>query len=159
MSRIKREYQFKSTGRRFGSIAQDNIIREDIPLGIKTPLKFAVETGDLFDMHVLYKDNIRDNLKNLIATNWGERLGEWNFGANLKELITNLEIDNAELESENRIRESVQAWMPYVNVIEVITNSNEGFDAAQAYYRYKIIYECPDIFIGRDSVEVEISFI
>jgi phage baseplate assembly protein W len=159
MSRVKREYNFKSTGRKFGAFVEENQINEDLPLGIRTPISYASSTGDLFEMNVSYKENVKDNLRNLIATNWGERLGEWNFGANLKELIANLEIDNAEELAEERIREAVQAWMPYVQIVNVSANNEDGFDPAQAYFVYKVIYECPDIFSGRDSVEVEISFI
>ena len=48
------------------------------PIGIKTPIR--LKKGTLFDMSYEVSDQIADNLRNLLLTNKGERLGNPAFG-------------------------------------------------------------------------------
>ena len=48
-----------------------------------TPLSASV-----FKMHFNSIDQVHDNLRNLILTNNGDRLGRYNFGANLQPILT-----------------------------------------------------------------------
>jgi len=68
------------------SFLQDN--QENIfPIGIKTPLEIGDKNIDtLFSMHYNLKSQIKDNLKNLILTRKGERLGFGDFGTNIHQL-------------------------------------------------------------------------
>jgi len=62
---------------------QENIF----PIGIKTPLAIGTRNVDtLFSMHYDLKSQIKDNLKNLILTRKGERLGFGDFGTNIHQL-------------------------------------------------------------------------
>lgn len=70
---------FKTTDRRFES--KKTVVR---PIGIKTPLS---EGEDVFEMNSNPVRQIADNFRNLILTNAGERLGRFNYGANLKALV------------------------------------------------------------------------
>ena len=78
------QFKFKSSGfrrddRRF--VAKNSV---DRPIGIKTPLELG---GDIFVMHTSPVRQIADNFRNLVMTNNGERLGMYDFGANLKSLL------------------------------------------------------------------------
>lgn len=61
-----------------------NAAVDSFPIGIKTPLELGERSGDtLFKMHYKIEDQIADNLKNLILTRKGERLGFYDFGTNI----------------------------------------------------------------------------
>ena len=77
------QFKFKSSGfrrddRRF--VAKKTVAR---PIGLRTPL----ESGDdIFKMHVDPVKQLSDNFRNLILTNHGERLGMFDYGANLNSI-------------------------------------------------------------------------
>ena len=113
-------FKFKSSGiTNTQKIANDNIIKKvDLPVGIVTPLRYGEKDG-LFKMNFSLADQIADNFKNLILTNWGERLGNYYFGANIKELTTEVvNKDNFDEEAMTSIKYAVNKWMPYINVID-----------------------------------------
>lgn len=90
------------------------------PLGIKTPLEKGNRSGEtLFKMHFDIKDQIRDNLKNLIMTQKGERLGFPDFGTNLRQIYSNTSISNEEIldRASNQIEETVSKYIPNIRLI------------------------------------------
>ena len=92
MSRVRsqnqKKFNFKSSGQ---SINTEIKYRQDTfrkkLIGIKTPLELGSGRDGMLKMHDNLKNQIKDNLKNLLLTNHGERLGNYNFGANLDELL------------------------------------------------------------------------
>ena len=86
------------------------------PIGIKTPLRPGGNNG-IFDGHFVLKDQVKDNLRNLMLTNWGERLGLYNFGANLRPLTTEIVgQDSFDAQATERSKGAVDRWMPYVSL-------------------------------------------
>lgn len=87
----------------------------DLPYGIKTPLSRG--RGVIFKMTTDMRDQVHDNLKNLILTNSGERLGNFTIGANINSLLTeNLASDSFDLRAMTKIKNSVKLYMPYVEL-------------------------------------------
>ena len=80
---------FKNVG-----IKKDNILFDQAlnpqPIGIKTPLE--INTNGFGPFQAIYDPvkQLKDNLRNLISTNNGERLGRYNYGANLRSLAFDL---------------------------------------------------------------------
>ena len=86
-----------------------------LPIGVKTPLELDLNGQNLFAMNYSLREQIADNLRNLILTNHGERLGLYNYGANLRPLLTEYSNhDNFEAEAMLRINTAITTWMPYV---------------------------------------------
>jgi len=108
-------YKFKSVGKTATINEAEVLQTTQTPVGIKTPLK--LDDRNIFAMHYNAADQIHDNLRNLLLTNWGERLGIYEFGANLKELTSEFtSIDSFDEEAIARIRNTVSRWMPFVNL-------------------------------------------
>lgn len=99
----------KTTARRFQ--VQEN----QTPIGIKTPLQLGIKNDGIFAMHFSLLNQIRDNYRNLLLTNWGDRLGNYQFGANLKELSLEHGQENFDVEAISRIRDATQRWMSFVS--------------------------------------------
>jgi len=103
---------FKSSDRRFKRIS-----KQPIPIGIKTPLTIGEGESSLFKMHFQPQSQISDNLKNLITTNHGERLGRYDFGANLAKLVFDLsDTSTFEQEAAFNIKKAVDKFMPFIEL-------------------------------------------
>ena len=90
---------------------------ENLPVGISTPVQLGVNRSGLFQMHFDPLTQIADNLKNLVLTNHGERLGNHFFGANLQPLATELSAgDDFDAQAMSRIQEAVRSSMPFVEL-------------------------------------------
>jgi phage baseplate assembly protein W len=124
MSSIKdkpNSFEFKSTGinsleQRISKEKVDSIIIN--PIGIKTPLRLSENDNDsLFEMHRNIEDVIRDNLRNLLLTNKGERLGRHDFGTSLRSLTFEM-INNENFEQivMNDIQIAVEKYLPYIEL-------------------------------------------
>lgn len=95
------------------------------PIGIITPLRLGEGDQGLLGMHYSVGETMKNNLRDLIMTNWGERLALYDYGANLGPLVTEYELgkdvfDDAAMQ---RIMTAVGKYMPYVEL--------EGFDSSQ----------------------------
>lgn len=117
----RKKYDFSSVGelkedidsRRLRSVT-DTVSR---PIGIKVPVSLS-DTGDsLLTMHTDIEKNISDNFRNMIMTNHGERVGLYDFGANLTELAFELGSDDFDSEAIRRIRRTTQKYMPFVQLV------------------------------------------
>tara|TARA_Y100000592_G_scaffold38385_1_gene60826 strand:+ start:46347 stop:46943 length:597 start_codon:yes stop_codon:yes gene_type:complete len=104
------------------------------PIGIKTPLeKGSSQSGEsLFKMHYSVENQILDNLKNLIMTQKGERLGFPDFGTNLKEIYSITDLDEEQISdiASNEVQDAVNKFMPSVRLVEfyskrLVSNDSE----------------------------------
>ena len=87
------------------------------PVGILTPLVIDENGDTFFETTTSVEEVIKDNLRNLIQTNHGERLGRYYFGANLKPLAIEYTSDqNFDGEAMARINTAVRDYMPYINL-------------------------------------------
>lgn len=151
---------FKSVGKSTLTVRSEAEAQQPVvPIGIKTPLRYG--NTSLFEMHTELFDQIRDNLRNLVLTNWGERLGQYDFGANLRELAAErLAREDYDQEVAFRIKRAVDKWMPYVSLEEmvpiddeaVVLRSERGFTVPMR--RYLLTYDVPSINSPKQSLEI-----
>lgn len=134
---------FKNVGLRV--FQAENSVSSSIapkPIGIKTPLEIGRNSEGIFRMHFDVADQIHDNLQNLILTNHGERLALYDFGANLRPLLS--EFSNEEdfnSEATVRIASTVAKYMPFINLVD--------FTAEPQYYDNQ--------FVGRIKIAINYS--
>ena len=135
----------KTTARKFTRT------RDSTPIGIKTPLELGEGRSGLFKMHFNLPDTIHDNFRNLIMTNSGERLGRYDFGANLRELTTELIAkESFDAEAMLRISHATKKFMAFVEL--------ETFDSK--FYRIKGSEKELDLLPdeGIAKIEIEITY-
>jgi len=146
-------YKFKSTGRTASVIESETILSTVLPIGIKTPLR--IDEKNIFAMHYNLADQAHDNLKNLLLTNWGERLGLYEFGANLKELTSEYtNIDSFDEEAIVRIRNAVTKWMPFI----ILKNFASFVDREQNQHvgilKIAITYDIPSLGVQDKALRI-----
>jgi phage baseplate assembly protein W len=85
------------------------------PIGIMTPVRSGDDADGIFKMHRTVIDQVRDNLRNLLLTNHGDRVVQFNFGANLRPLMLELTSQASfDVEAQNRIQRAVERHMPFI---------------------------------------------
>lgn len=150
---------FKHVGIRTHEASQQSTAIESsvLPVGIKTPMSLGVGS-DLMDMHFSVADQIKDNLRNLLVTNHGERVGFYDLGANLYPLLSEYS-NKQEFDQEAmvRINTTTTKWMPFVDL--------EGFDSRPllednktlAQISLLIEFSVPSIQLSRQRLELVLS--
>jgi phage baseplate assembly protein W len=106
------------------------------PIGIKTPLEKGNSQGEtLFKMNFDIIAQIQDNLKNLIMTQRGERLGFPDYGTSLRAIYSNTTADGdkiAEYASEE-IKRAVSKYMPNIELVQFYTERVESSEVKNDY--------------------------
>lgn len=149
-------FNFKSVGKTATQRAIESLVKSPTPIGIKTPLAPGTD-GNIFAVHYSLPDQMHDNLKNLLLTNWGERLGLYDYGANLRPLTTELvSQDDFDAAAVERIASAVSKWMPFVNLDEYISTYDRHENNNTAIARIAITYSIPALEVAKRSLEVTI---
>lgn len=113
-------FSFKSAGIKFDDrkVQNNEITLKKTAIGIKTPLMFSSEaTTGLFELHYDALEQVKDNLRNLVKTNRGERLGRENYGCNLNSILFDYaRIGEFENQLSKEINQQVELFLPFVQV-------------------------------------------
>jgi phage baseplate assembly protein W len=94
----------------------------DTYIGIGFPLNH--NTGGFFNQTKTVLHQTKSNIKNLLLTKKGERLGNPLFGSDLFAVLFELEGD-VESRMEEAVRSSIKRWLPFVNINSVKTKFSE----------------------------------
>ena len=147
-------YSFKSVGKTQSQVKNESVKKTIMPYGIKTPMQLGITEG-IFAMNYSIEAQFSDNLRNLLLTNWGERVGLYQFGANLKGLTTEFASqDDFDSEAIVRIKEAVEKWMPFIE----LENFSSEIDRMQikntAVVKLNITYNIPLINVSGKGIQI-----
>jgi phage baseplate assembly protein W len=158
MQGSRKVYNFSSVGELDSARREVQSVVSPNPIGISTPVRFGTSEKGTFDMHVDLAKQIRDNFRNMIATNHGERLVYQDFGANLKSLVFELGTEQADSLALQRISNTTRKYMPFVtlNTFEPVQLGGDGFGNAKT--KVVITYSVPSLFLTDQSVEVIFTY-
>ena len=153
----RKVYDFKSVGQTEEKRAENsnrNSFKQ--PIGIKTPMRLSQDHSSVFAMHTSLKDQIRDNFRNMIMTNHGERLWTYDYGANLLPLCFELGSDEIDTEAIRRIQATTRKYMPFIDLatFEVLHDPRE--DDVMAKIIVRISYAIPTLNVRDQVIEAVI---
>lgn len=102
------------------------------PFSILTPLRLPDKIGDTFKMTADVSEGIIEDFKNMILTNYGERIGKPDFGGNLQSLLTERVSDpDWNSRAASLIRMTTEKYMKGITIDEVdsveLQSQNDGF--------------------------------
>lgn len=157
MSQEAKIYSFKGVGQTVGDHATSlGDPFADVPYGIATPVRLAKKVGDFLEMHVDAGLQIRDNFKNMISTNHGERLMLSDFGANLKPLAYELGTEASDTEAIKRITATTSKYMPYISLETFEPLRQLSNDGSLARVGVRVVYSVPAFGIKSQVIEAHI---
>lgn len=125
-----------------------------VPVGIKTPIQFATRQDDTFKMHDNVVSQIKDNFRNLLQTNHGERLGLFDFGANLSELCFDFGDETTDGEAMRRILRTTQKYMPFVVLKSFSPFTERSNNQHTAKIGVRLTYDIPALNSIDNRIEV-----
>ena len=120
-------------------IASDN----DSYFGLKFPLTYKDGRDGFFPRAKTLTDQAYSNLKNLLLTRKGERLGQPTFGSDLWNIIFELITEDIGDSVEQSVREAVDYWLPYITINNVFTTT-DGSNPNTLYVRVEFIVDIED---------------
>jgi phage baseplate assembly protein W len=148
-------FNFRSSGQTREKTIAETVTKTVTPYGIKTPLRLGNE--QILETNNTLAEQVSDNLRNLLLTNWGERLGLYKFGANLRPLTTELvSLDDFDSQAIDRIRAAVGVWMPYVQLENFVSSVDRTINKNTAVIKLLITYSVPALSITSAAVEVSL---
>jgi phage baseplate assembly protein W len=111
---------------------------------IITPLQFPNTVGETFKTTTSIVDGVIDDFKNLLLTNYGERLGRPDYGANLNSLLSErLSQEDWSTRASNLIRKATETYMSFISIESIAINTlaqrNDGFSRVQITIVYSIL--------------------
>ena len=102
-------------------IAKDK--NEDVYIGVGLPLTH--NRSGFFYRTKTSLEQSKSNIKNLLLTRKGERLGNPEFGSDLFKVLFEQEGDDIESRVEEVIRSAMSQWLPFIIIDEIETNFSE----------------------------------
>lgn len=147
------QFSFKSSGTTQADSIANALARTALPIGFKTPL--ALGNSDIVVTNTDLATQITDNLRNLILTNWGERLGFYDFGANLRPLTSELvSLDDFDGQAINQIKSAVVRWMPYIDLQDFVSSINRTQNQHTAVIDLTITFNIPTLGVSGKKLRV-----
>jgi phage baseplate assembly protein W len=158
MQNQRKIYDFSSVGELESEKRSVESVVSKLPIGISTPLRTGSSNTGTFEMHTDLAKQIKDNLRNMIATNHGERLVYQDFGANLKSLVFDLGSEQADTIAVRQISETVRKYMPFVELktFEPVLLGSDGFGNSKT--KVVIKYSVPNLYLNEQVVEVIFTY-
>ena len=144
----------KDTSRK--PFTQDN--DTNVKVGIDLPIRRDDTSGGFFASTSTTIEAVKNNIRNLLQTNEGERFFQPNLGLNLRTLLFEHINDENLIGIQNAIMDKFEFWLPFVEVrnIEVLSrddDSNIGINEI----RVKILFNIKQDPNTLDSVTLEFN--
>ena len=155
VSQNQKVYNFDSVGELASETTK--FVLEELdkpPIGIKTPIQLEENLDDFLVMHRDLSKQIKDNFKNLLLTNHGERLLLPDYGANIKPLAFELQSEGGITAALRRIKAATEKFMPFINLLtfEPVEIKNDHSSVAKLGAR--ITYSVPSASIEIQAIEI-----
>ena len=112
----------KDTSRK--PIIQDNDTK--VKVGIDLPIRRGDDLDGFFATTSTTIEAVKNNIRNLLQTNEGERFFQPNLGLNLKKLLFEHITEENLIGIQDAILDKIDFWLPFVDVrdIQVLTRDN-----------------------------------
>tara|TARA_R110002020_G_scaffold21260_3_gene72065 strand:+ start:482 stop:973 length:492 start_codon:yes stop_codon:yes gene_type:complete len=99
---------------------------DNIFIGLDLPIRKSEGNEGFFASTSTTIEAVKNNIRNLIQTNPGERLMQPRLGLNLRRFLFNqLTIDDIN-SMQNEILDTLKVWLPFVEIRDIIIKSSDN---------------------------------
>jgi len=98
----------------------------DAFFGLKFPLEYKSDDGGFFPRARTLREQAFSNLKNLILTNKGERVGQPDFGCDISSLLFEQITEETGQQIKSSIQDAVENWLPYITIADVFVTFQDS---------------------------------
>tara|TARA_A100001515_G_scaffold134103_1_gene123827 strand:- start:775 stop:1230 length:456 start_codon:yes stop_codon:yes gene_type:complete len=97
----------------------------DKAFGIGFPLNYDKDTYGFFKRNYKYQEQIQDNIRTLLLTQIGERVGNPEYGSRLREIVFEQNVPEIIKPQINEaIKEALDKFLPFVSLEETILKAD-----------------------------------
>ena len=115
--------------------------RDDrIFIGIDMPFRKSNGQEGYFASTTTTIDAVKNNIRNLVQTNKGERFMQPSLGIELRKYLFEQFTDESRISIENDITDALNFWLPFVEIKKLIVAMDEEYD------------------VGRNKLKIDITF-
>ena len=93
-----------------------------INIGLDLPIRRDDATGGFFATTSTTIEAVKNNIRNLLNTNQGERLMQPNLGTDLRQNLFEPNIEDTIVSIQNNLLTTFQFWLPFVEIRELDIN-------------------------------------
>jgi len=130
----------------------------NVKVGIDLPIRRSDNKDGWFASTTTTIEAVKNNIRNLLNTNQGERLMQPNLGLDLRSLLFEQIDESSLIAIQDSILDSFSIWLPFVEVkdIQVVTNSSDTSVHVNEV-RVKIIFAIKQDPNTLDSITINFS--
>ena len=135
---------------------QDN--DTNVKVGIDLPIRRGNNLDGFFATTSTTIEAVKNNIRNLLQTNEGERFFQPNLGLNLRRLLFEHITDENLIGIQDSIMDKMEFWLPFVEVrdIQVLSRDNTT-DVGANEIRVKILFNIKQDPNTLDSITLDFS--
>ena len=112
----------------------------NVKVGIDLPFRRGDEQDGFFATTSTTIEAVKNNMRNLLQTEEGERLFQPNLGMNLKRFLFEQVTENTVIEIENDIVSTFERWLPFVQLDDIqVDISNQDRNQIKIDIKFNII--------------------
>ena len=135
---------------------QDN--DTNVKVGIDLPIRRDDWLDGFFATTSTTIEAVKNNIRNLLSTNEGERFFQPNLGLNLRKLLFEHITNENLLGVQDAILDKIEFWLPFVEVRDIrVLSRNNTTDIGANEIRVKILFNIKQDPNTLDSVTLDFS--
>jgi len=134
-----------------GSFNEDR--DENIFIGLDLPIRKSEGVEGYFASTTTTVAAVKNNIRNFLKTNRGERFLQPNLGLGLRRYLFEQFTTDLEDGIKSEINEGIKVWLPFVNIRKIDITKDEDYNTLKIYVSFNI-QNAPNMI---DSVEVDIT--
>ena len=130
---------------------------ENIFIGIDLPFRKSNGKEGYFASTTTTIEAVKNNIRNLVRTNKGERLMQPQLGLNLRNYLFEQFTDELVLSIQNDIVDVFKQWMPFIEIRDIQVSLDENDSIGKNKMSINIVFNItrdPDTL---ESVQIEIG--
>ena len=130
---------------------------DNIFIGIDLPFRRSDGKEGYFASTTTTIEAVKNNIKNLVQTNKGERFMQPELGLNLRSYMFEQVTDETIINIQNDIVDTFKVWLPFVEIQDIQVSANETDAVGRNKLLINIIFYITKDPTSLESVQVEIT--
>ena len=130
----------------------------NIKIGIDLPIRRGDDKDVFFATTSTTIEAVKNNIRNLLQTNEGERFFQPNLGLNLRQILFEQSNEENLIGIQDSILDKMEFWLPFVEIrnIEVLSR-NDNTSIGENEIRVKILFNIKQDPNTLDSITLDFS--
>ena len=130
---------------------------DNVFIGVELPFRRSDSKEGYFASTTTTIEAVKNNIKNLVQTNKGERFMQPELGLNLRSYMFEQVTDEIIINIQNDIVDTFKIWLPFVEIQDIQVSANETDAIGRNKLSVNIVFNITKDPTSLESVQVEIT--